>query len=139
VVAGFVEGPALSGRAGRLYRDRVVAAFVANEVCRLLVLRAKQAQGQQGPGAFAPVVKVVRNMVDQRIADLVVDLLGPEGTLGGDYEWQLRDDAPRSDALLEIPGVHHWWWYRSGHAEPDWRTTSRPAWGAAGRQDRPVD
>ncbi len=82
------------GELDGLYRDRVVAAYVADEVCQLLVLRAKQAQGQHGPGAFAPVVKVVRNMVDQRIADLVVDLLGPEGTLGGDYEWQFRDDAP---------------------------------------------
>jgi alkylation response protein AidB-like acyl-CoA dehydrogenase len=77
-----------------VYRDRVVTAYVANEICQLLVLRAKQAQGQQGPGVFAPVVKVVRNMVDQRIAGLVVDLLGPEGALGGDYEWQLRDDDP---------------------------------------------
>ena len=82
------------GELDGLYRDRVVAAYVADEVCRLLVLRAKQAQSQQGPGLFAPVVKVVRNMVDQRIANLVVDLLGPEGALGGYYEWQLRDDAP---------------------------------------------
>jgi alkylation response protein AidB-like acyl-CoA dehydrogenase len=77
-----------------LYRDRVAAAYVADEICHLLVSRAKQAQGQQGPDVFAPVVKVVRNMVDQRIANLVVDLLGPEGTLGGEYDWQVRHHEP---------------------------------------------
>jgi alkylation response protein AidB-like acyl-CoA dehydrogenase len=78
------------------YRDRVLAAYVANEVCQLLVLRAKQAQGHGGPDAFAPVVKLARNTADQQIANLLMDLLGPQGTVGGDYEWQVRGDAPNA-------------------------------------------
>jgi alkylation response protein AidB-like acyl-CoA dehydrogenase len=78
------------------YRDRVVAAYVANEVCQLLVRRAKQAQGYGGPDAFAPVVKLARNTADQRIANLLMDLRGPQGSLGGDYEWQVRGDVPNT-------------------------------------------
>jgi alkylation response protein AidB-like acyl-CoA dehydrogenase len=78
------------------YRDRVVAAYVGNEVCQLLVRRAKQAQGRGGPDAFAPVVKLARNTADQRITNLLMDLLGPEGSLGGDYGWQVRGDNPNA-------------------------------------------
>jgi alkylation response protein AidB-like acyl-CoA dehydrogenase len=83
------DGPTAS-----VYRDRVVSAYVANEVSRLLALRAKDAQGHEGPDAFAPVVKLARNEVDQEIADLLVDLHGSQGMLGGDYDWQERGDAP---------------------------------------------
>jgi alkylation response protein AidB-like acyl-CoA dehydrogenase len=79
-----------------VYRDRVVAAYVANEVCQLLVRRAKQAQEHGGPDALAPVVKLARNTADQRIANLLMDLLGPQASLGGDYEWQVRGDAPNT-------------------------------------------
>lgn len=44
--------------------------------------------------AFAPVVKLARNEVDQVIADLLVDLHGSRGMLGGDYDWQERGDPP---------------------------------------------
>jgi alkylation response protein AidB-like acyl-CoA dehydrogenase len=75
-------------------RDRVMTAYVANEVARLLTLRARQSQGREGAGSFAPVVKLARNTTDQRIANLAVDLLGPAGMTGGDYDWHERGEAP---------------------------------------------
>ncbi len=75
-------------------RDHVVAAYVAEEAVRTLALRAQQIEGAEGRGAFAPVVKLARNIADQRTASLVVDLLGPEGLLGGEYEWQAQGAAP---------------------------------------------
>ncbi len=82
------------GTTAAVYRDRVASAYVANEVSRLLTLRARHAQGRDGADAFAPVMKLVRNTVDQQIANLVIDLLGADGTLGGEYEWQARGESP---------------------------------------------
>jgi alkylation response protein AidB-like acyl-CoA dehydrogenase len=43
-------------------------------------------------------VKLTRNRVDQATADLIMDLLGAEGSLGGTYDWQTRGVA-RTDQL----------------------------------------
>ena len=69
-------------------RDRVADAHIRNETSRLLTLRAKSAQGREGPNALAPLVKLSRNLTDQHTANLIVDLLGANGMLGGDYEWE---------------------------------------------------
>ncbi len=82
-----------------VYRDRVVGAYVAAEVSRLLALRAKGARGRGHADTLAPVVKVSRNLVDQRTGNLVMDLLGADGTLGGDYEWHEPGGVPSTDQL----------------------------------------
>jgi alkylation response protein AidB-like acyl-CoA dehydrogenase len=82
-----------------VYRDRVVAAFIAAEVSRLLAQRAKSVRGSGHPDALAPVVKVSRNLVDQHTGNLVMDLLGPLGTLGGDYDWHEPGGVPSTDQL----------------------------------------
>ena len=82
-----------------VYRDRVVGAYVAGEVSRLLALRAKGARGRGDADTLAPVVKVSRNLVDQRTGNLVMDLLGAVGTLGGDYEWHEPGGVPSTDQL----------------------------------------
>jgi alkylation response protein AidB-like acyl-CoA dehydrogenase len=75
-------------------RDRVAATYVVDEVSRLLALRAKGAQEQVGGDGIAPLVKLSRNLADQQTGNLVVDLLGPDGALGGEYDWEERGDAP---------------------------------------------
>jgi alkylation response protein AidB-like acyl-CoA dehydrogenase len=80
----------------RVHRDHVASAYVVNEVSRLLALRAKHAPRREGPDALAPLVKLSRNLVDQETANLVVDLLGADGGLGGDYGWEARGAAPNS-------------------------------------------
>jgi alkylation response protein AidB-like acyl-CoA dehydrogenase len=82
-----------AGATHAVQRDRVASAYVANEVSRMLTLRARHAQGRDGADAFAPVMKLVRNTVDQQIANLVIDLLGPDGMLGGGYEWEARGES----------------------------------------------
>jgi alkylation response protein AidB-like acyl-CoA dehydrogenase len=78
----------------RVHRDRVASAYVFNEASRLLALRAKHSPRREGPDALAPLVKLSRNLVDQETANLVVDLLGADGALGGDYDWGTRGPAP---------------------------------------------
>jgi alkylation response protein AidB-like acyl-CoA dehydrogenase len=87
------QGPTIAR--GPVYRNRVVSAYIANEVSRLLALRVKVAQGTEGPDALAPVAKAVRNRNDQEISNLVVDLLGAQGTLGGDYAQEIPTDQMR--------------------------------------------
>ena len=48
---------------------------------------------------LAPVVKVSRNLADQHAANLVMDLLGAEGSLGGDYEWHEPGGVHPTDQL----------------------------------------
>jgi alkylation response protein AidB-like acyl-CoA dehydrogenase len=76
-------------------RDRVASAYIAGEVSRMLALRVKVAQGREGPDALAPVAKAVRNRSDQEISDLVVDLLGAQGMLGGEYAQEIPTDQMR--------------------------------------------
>jgi alkylation response protein AidB-like acyl-CoA dehydrogenase len=78
-----------------VYRNRVASAYIANEVSRLLGLRVKVAQGTEGPDALAPVAKAVRNRNDQEISNLVVDLLGSQGALGGEYAQVTPSDQMR--------------------------------------------
>ena len=85
---------AVGEAADAVYRDRVVSAYVAAEVSRLMALRSREAQGREGATTYAPVVKVLRNAADMQIANLIVDLLGPEGTLGGEYGWETRGEHP---------------------------------------------
>jgi alkylation response protein AidB-like acyl-CoA dehydrogenase len=82
-----------------VYRDRVAAVYVASEVSRLLTQRAKAERGRGRPDALAPVVKVSRNLADQDAANLVLDLLGAEGALGGDYEWNESGGVRSTDQL----------------------------------------
>jgi alkylation response protein AidB-like acyl-CoA dehydrogenase len=87
------QGPNITN--GPVYRNRVVSAYIAHEVSRLLALRVKVAQGREGPDVLAPVAKAVRNRNDQEISNLVVDLLGSKGTLGGDYGQEVPSDQMR--------------------------------------------
>jgi alkylation response protein AidB-like acyl-CoA dehydrogenase len=84
-----------------VYRDRVARAYTELEMSRLLTARAKAAQGTGGPDAFAPVLKTIRNRVDQDVADLVMDLHGADGMLGGDYAWQ-RDGKTEPDEQMRF-------------------------------------
>ena len=77
-----------SGSTNGVRRDAVVSAYITNEVARLLAQRAHGAQ------ALAPVVKLSRNLADQLTANLVIELLGAHGTLGGEYDWEGQGVEP---------------------------------------------
>ena len=75
-------------------RDRVASVYISNEIARSTTLRAKGAQGKGEDDTFAPLLKLIRNASDQEIYNLMVDLEGAYGTLGGDFDWEERGDAP---------------------------------------------
>jgi alkylation response protein AidB-like acyl-CoA dehydrogenase len=73
------------GDAPAVLRDRVARSYVDNEVSRLLALRATSTRTLGD--ALAPLVKLSRNVTEQETGNLVADVLGPHGTIGGDYDW----------------------------------------------------
>jgi alkylation response protein AidB-like acyl-CoA dehydrogenase len=66
-----------------VYRDRVAAAYTKVETCRLLGLRLKDI----GAGELIPLVKMARNFAEQETAMTVMDLLGADAMVGGEYDW----------------------------------------------------
>jgi alkylation response protein AidB-like acyl-CoA dehydrogenase len=82
-----------SGEAAVL-RQRVVDAWIAEEIMRFSNLRMKAAQGRGGADNSGSLSKLNRARFVQRVMDLAVDLIGAEGMLGGDYDWETTGRAP---------------------------------------------
>ncbi len=86
--AGAIAGAtrAWSDRADRTspaaaaQRDRLLRLWVEAEVQRLTTLRATEARAAGRAGAEGSIGKLAGSELGQRIAELAVDLLGPEGT-----------------------------------------------------------
>jgi alkylation response protein AidB-like acyl-CoA dehydrogenase len=66
-------------------RDRVVRLWVEAEVARLTNLRAEANRDAGTPGPEGSTAKLVYAELNKRIYDMAVELLGPAGTLFGDY------------------------------------------------------
>ena len=77
-------------------RDRVARLWIDAEVTRLTNLRAQQLRGAGTPGPEGSIAKIAFAELNQRIYDLCVDLLGPEGTLYGSYEMRRPEEASLS-------------------------------------------
>ncbi|MCA1683006.1 MAG: acyl-CoA dehydrogenase family protein [Actinobacteria bacterium] len=76
---GTGHGPGDAGDPVR--RDRLAGLWIDAEVTRLLVARARAAVSSGSPGPEGAVAKLATAEVDQRVWELCVDLLGPEGSL----------------------------------------------------------
>jgi alkylation response protein AidB-like acyl-CoA dehydrogenase len=77
----------------RVMKDRLVASWVRYEVTRLTNQRAAQARTIGTPGPEGSVAKLAFAEENQRIYELCVDLLGPEGMLySSDYP-KIRPEA----------------------------------------------
>jgi alkylation response protein AidB-like acyl-CoA dehydrogenase len=66
--------------------DAVCKLWVDAEVLRLGNLRAQQLREVGTPGPEGSVLKLAGALLDQRIANQIVDLLGPAGMLHPDYD-----------------------------------------------------
>ncbi|MFN2607918.1 MAG: acyl-CoA dehydrogenase family protein [Acidimicrobiales bacterium] len=77
-------------------RDRLAGAWIDAEVARLLVARARAAVSAGTPGSEGAVAKLATAEVDQRVWELCVDLLGPEGALYDSWEPHLPAGAGES-------------------------------------------
>ncbi|MGH9025115.1 MAG: acyl-CoA dehydrogenase family protein [Acidimicrobiia bacterium] len=81
-----------AGRADLVARDRLVAAWVDSEVLRLTTMRAVKVREAGTPGPEGSVVKALASELNQRIYELCIDLLGPEGALYWSYEMRRPDE-----------------------------------------------
>ena len=75
---------------GAVMRDRVAAAWIDTKLIELLRRRLAAGQGRAGSTPLGSLLKLVQGATNQRCASLLVDLLGPAGQVGFDY------DAPES-------------------------------------------
>ena len=67
-------------------RDRVVRLWVENEAARLTNMRARDNRKAGTPGPEGSTGKITYATLNQRIYELAVELMGPEGMLYGSYE-----------------------------------------------------
>ena len=81
-------------------RDRLARLWVEAEVQRLASLRARERREAGVPGPEGSVLKLASALLDQRIADLTVDLLGAAGLVCSGYE-QDGEDAG-GDPVLRL-------------------------------------
>jgi alkylation response protein AidB-like acyl-CoA dehydrogenase len=76
-------------------RQRLMDAWVEAEIGRLTALRAAEARATGSPGPEGSVGKLGLANISQLVAELGVDLLGPEGTLYDTYEMVRSDEVQR--------------------------------------------
>jgi alkylation response protein AidB-like acyl-CoA dehydrogenase len=67
-------------------RDRLMRLWSEAEVLRLTNMRAAQNRKAGNPGPEGSIAKLMFAEVNQRIYDLCIDMLGPAGLVGYDYE-----------------------------------------------------
>jgi alkylation response protein AidB-like acyl-CoA dehydrogenase len=67
-------------------RDRLMRLWTEAEALRLTNIRASQNRKTGNPGPEGSIAKLMFAEVNQRIYDLCIDLLGPAGGIGYDYE-----------------------------------------------------
>jgi len=81
--------------------DRVVRLWIEAELVRLTNIRSQQQRQFGAPGPEESTGKLAATELSQRVNDLCVDLLGPDGLLGSSYEMT----RPESIAMTEADDV----------------------------------
>jgi alkylation response protein AidB-like acyl-CoA dehydrogenase len=72
-------------------RDALAALWIESEIVRLTMLRAEQSREQGTPGPEGSIGRLMVSEHQQRVFELIVNLLGPEGMLISDYEMRRPD------------------------------------------------
>jgi alkylation response protein AidB-like acyl-CoA dehydrogenase len=75
-------------------RERLVRAWMTAQIMRYANLRMKATQDRGGADNQGSIAKIVRARYGQQLQDLAVDIIGAEGMLGGDYEWETAGRSP---------------------------------------------
>ncbi|HVF74468.1 MAG TPA: acyl-CoA dehydrogenase family protein [Acidimicrobiales bacterium] len=98
-----VEAWRKAGDKSPVLRDRLAGLWVEAECLRLTALRAAAGRNSGVPGPEGSIGKLVGALLNQRITEFCLDVLGPAGTLYGSYEMEQRprgheifDDLPRA-------------------------------------------
>jgi alkylation response protein AidB-like acyl-CoA dehydrogenase len=111
-IASAVSAWHASGVQTPARRDALVKLWVDAEVLRLGSLRAQARREKGVPGPEGSVLKLLSGQVGQRVSELVVELMGPDGMLCGPYTRGYAEDrdgerAPRDRVLAFVgsPGA----------------------------------
>jgi alkylation response protein AidB-like acyl-CoA dehydrogenase len=75
-------------------RQRMVRAWMTDQILRYSNLRMKAAQGKGGANNHGSMAKIVRARHGQELQNLAVDIIGAAGMLGGNYDWALEGRSP---------------------------------------------
>jgi len=78
-------------------RQRVAGAWIEARLLELSNERSRAAQGRAGATPLGSVQKVASAAANQRSSSLLVDLMGPAGQVGFDYDAAQRDDGAVAD------------------------------------------
>jgi alkylation response protein AidB-like acyl-CoA dehydrogenase len=81
------------GGGSAVVRDRLARLWIEAEVLRLTNIRAAQSRSVGTPGPEGSIGKVATAELNQRITELTLDLLGPEGMLYDTYEMRRPEHA----------------------------------------------
>src|SRR5205823_5571015 len=78
-------------------RQHVAAAWLDARIVELLNERSRATQGRAGASPVGSLQKIARAAANQRISSLLVDLMGPDGLVGFDYDAPLGNDGAAVD------------------------------------------
>jgi alkylation response protein AidB-like acyl-CoA dehydrogenase len=78
-------------------RQRVAGAWIEARLLELSNERSRAAQGRAGATPLGSLQKVASAAANQRTSSLLVDLMGPAGQVGFDYDAEQRDDGAVAD------------------------------------------
>jgi alkylation response protein AidB-like acyl-CoA dehydrogenase len=93
-------------RPSPVLRDRLMKVWIDAEVLRLGSLRAQARREKGVPGPEGSVLKLLSGRVLTDVSELVVDLMGADGTLCAPYTREQVDEAEvmRDDPVLGFVG-----------------------------------
>ncbi len=83
-------------------RDRVAGLWIRSAAIDAMKQRMKEIQDRDGPKNEGAVTKIASTELAQAVHDLSVDILGPEGGLGGEYATMLTGQPVESPQLRFI-------------------------------------
>jgi len=107
-IAGAVAAWRRCGTRSPVMRDRLMRLWVDAEVLRLGSLRAQAKREKGVPGPEGSVLKLLSGRVLTGVSELVVDLMGPDGTvLSSPYTRDQLDEGEvmRGDPVLSFVGA----------------------------------
>ena len=96
VLAEWARGRVARAVSG-IRRQQIAAAWVDARIVELLNERSRAAQGRAGATPLGSLQKLASGAANQRISSLLVDLMGPEGLVGFDYDAPLGADGAAVD------------------------------------------
>jgi alkylation response protein AidB-like acyl-CoA dehydrogenase len=94
-----------SGPVSAVLRGRVVACWMDAKLVDLTNERIRAGQGRRGATSLGSMQKIARAESNQRLSSLLVDLMGPAGLIGFDYDAPWRDDGGSADPPPQMSAI----------------------------------